>query len=350
MRCSICLLVLAFCLNASAAERRFQFHDYSPGQSPTGFRSTVAGQGDPGVWKIVEDEVPSSFQNVTGQGAASSRKSVLAQLSEDLTDEHFPMLIFDEEAFADFTLTTRFKIVRGIAEQMAGVAFRIQDERNYYYIRASALGNTFRFFKVVNGVRSAPIGPDIQIERGVWHEMTIECKGNRIRALLNGVEVIPTLTDNSFGAGKVGFWTKSDSIAYFGETKLVYTPLEKLSQVIVREMIQKYPRLVGLRIYTTPPDQEDCRLVASDNSREVGRLAGTTERDVIARGSIYYGRRGADVIVTMPLRDRNGDHIAAAQVLMKSFKGQTEQNALARALPIVREMEGRIRSSTEVFE
>jgi hypothetical protein len=53
-----------------------------------------------------------------------------------------------------------------------------------------------------------------------------DCKGNRIRCLLNGKELIPPLTDNSFSAGKIGFWTKSDSIAYFVDTKLTYVPRE----------------------------------------------------------------------------------------------------------------------------
>ena len=30
----------------------------------------------------------------------------------------------------DFTLTTRFKTVKGVVEQMAGIAFRIQNETN----------------------------------------------------------------------------------------------------------------------------------------------------------------------------------------------------------------------------
>jgi hypothetical protein len=52
----------------------------------------------------------------------------------------------------------------------------------------------------------------------------------------------------------------------------------------------------------------------------------------------------------MPLLDRNGDIIAAARVIMKSFPGQTEQNALVRATPIVREMQSRINSLQDLIE
>jgi hypothetical protein len=44
----------------------------------------------------------------------------------------------------------------------------------------------------------------------------------------------------------------------------------------------------------------------------------------------------------MPLRDRNGEIVAAARVIMQTFPGQTEQNALARALPVMKDLEARI--------
>ena len=68
-------------------------------------------------------------------------------MSRDKTDERFPILVYDEETFADFTLTTRFKIVDGEVEQMAGIAFGILDDKNYSYVRASALGGTFSLFR-----------------------------------------------------------------------------------------------------------------------------------------------------------------------------------------------------------
>ncbi|MBM3835372.1 MAG: DUF1080 domain-containing protein [Verrucomicrobia bacterium] len=328
-----------------AAERSFVFGKLPLNETPAGFRSAVSGQGQPGQWKIILDETGSSTNT-----ASAMKTPVLAQLSRDSTDEHFPLLIYDDETFGDFTLTTRFKNVDGVVEQMAGIAFRIQDENNYYYIRASSLGNTFRFFKLVNGQRSAPIGPEIEIPQKVWHELTIECTGNRIRSLLNGKELIPTLTDTSFGSGKIGFWTKSDSVPYFGDTKITYTPREILASALVREMMQRYPRLVGLRIFAARPGKTNLTIVASNKEKELGFSGGTVERDVIARDAVGYGKENRNVMVTLPLHDRNGETIAAAQVTMQSFKGQTEQNAIARAQPIVKQMQSRIRSAKDLLE
>ena len=174
--------------------------------------------------------------------AQPERRRVLAQLSEDITDERFPMLLYDDQEFGDFEFTTRFMNVRGAFEQMAGLAFRVVDENNYYYVRASSIGSTFRFFKVVKGLRSDAIGVDLEIQRGQWHEMSVRCHGNQIECFLNGKQVIPTITDNSFIAGMVGFWTKSDAVAYFTDAHLSFTPRETTGEVLIREALRQYPR------------------------------------------------------------------------------------------------------------
>src|SRR5205814_834696 len=158
------------------------------------------------------------------QSHALTKKAVLAQIAQDTTDEHFPILIYDDETFGDFTFSTRFKTVSGRTEQMAGIVFRYQNETNFYVLRASSLGNTFRFYKVVNGERGTIIGPEVRIPTNVWVEVSVECKGNQIHCLLAGKEAIPMFTDNSFSTGKIGFWTKSDSVSYFTDARIDYVP------------------------------------------------------------------------------------------------------------------------------
>lgn len=338
------LLALALLtLPLTAAERKFDFSELREGQTPPGFRSTVTGQGKPGDWRVIMDEVPSLLPALTPGARGVAKKAVLAQLAQDATDEHFPLLIYEGDTMDDFTLTTRFKTVRGVMEQMAGIAFRIQNETNYYVVRASSLGNTFRFYKVLNGERGPLVGPQVPIPSGVWHELTVECKGNQIRCLLDGKELI-TATDHAFTSGKIGFWTKSDSVSYFADTRIVYTPHEAPAQALVREMLKKYPRLLDLQVYVLGADPKTSRLVAGKSTNEVGRAGGKVEPDVIAQGTTYYGREKETVSVVMPLRDRNGDPMAAVRVIMKPFAGQTEQNAYARALPIIREMQARVTS------
>jgi hypothetical protein len=335
-------LVATCWLRSHGAELQFDFSRYAVNEIPGEFRAILSGQGQPGEWRVVLDE--------TADLGPGEKRKVLTQLSRDPTDERFPILLYDRESFGDFKLTTRFKIVGGKVEQMAGLAFRLRDEKNYYYLRASSLGNNVRFFKVVDGQRSAPIGPEIEIPRSVWHELAVECKGNQIRCSLNGKDVIPPLTDNSLSAGRIGFWTKSDSISYFAHTRIVYTPRETPRQAMIREMLDRYPRLLGLKVFAVPRGSAALSVIASNDPKEIGLPADKVAADVIARDSIYYGKGKQNVSVTLPLHDRNGESMAAVKVTLKSFLGQTEQNAVARVLPIVKQMEARIRTTEELLE
>lgn len=333
------------------ADLRLSFVNEPVGRMPAGFVAKLGGGGSPGEWKIVEDEVPSLLAPLSPNAPKRGGRGVLAQTSQDTTDERFPLLVYEGETFGDFTISTKFKLVSGKSERMAGIAFRIQDENNYYYIRASGLGNTFYFFKIVNGVRSAPIGNKIEIASGVWHDLTIECRGTTIKATLNGKPAIPALDDKSFSSGKIGFWTKSDSISYFSDTTINFRPRETLAQILVKDAYKKYPRLEQIKIFApTAGPTNDIRIVASLTASEVGLPAPLEASEVIAKRGYFYGKDSGDVVLTLPLHDNNGEKIAAVRLVMKSFVGQTENNALARALPVVKGMEVRIQTLKDLLQ
>ena len=215
-----CLLVWS----VSAKELDFDFGELAEGTTPAGFRSTLAGDGVPAQWKVIIDEIPSLMPALDTNAPAMTRQGVLAQTAVDMTDEHFPMFIYDGDIFRDFTFSTRFKIMSGISEQMAGIVFRFQNISNFYVARVSSLGQNVRFYRVVNGIRSDPIGPMLAIPTGQWHTFSVECLGNQITIRLDGRLVMPALGDNAFPEGKIGFWTKSDSLTYFAGGHLDYTP------------------------------------------------------------------------------------------------------------------------------
>ena len=341
------LFVAAFSVNA--AEMVFDFSTTPEGKMPAGFRNVLAGSGAPGAWKVVLDEVPPLLAPLTDKAPVVTRRGVLAQVNQDATDERFPMLVCDREVFSDFTLTTRFKLVGGKTEQMAGIAFRIQDEKNFYVIRASGLGNNLRFYKVVAGERSKPIGPELPIQPGVWHELAIRCKGNQIEARLNGHPAIPPLSDNSFNSGKFGFWTKSDSLSYFSDTRITYVPRVPLAQVVVQDICKKNPRLLDLKIYGRGEDGEP-HVIGSKNENELGTAGGKSEKECIASGQIFFGREKSYVSVVMPLRDRDGETIAAVRFKMDTFAGQTEKNAVARARPLMKQIQLRVQTAEELAQ
>jgi hypothetical protein len=337
-------LALLLALPVLGAELKIDFSNSTVNETPAGFQSALAGGGAQGDWKIVMDELPSAFAPLTPQASnapAMTQHAVLAQLSQDPTDERFPMLIYNKETFDDFKLTTQFKVVSGVAELMAGIVFRYQNPSNFYVIRASALGHNIRFYKVVNGVRGNLLGPEMDIATNIWHTLAIQCQGNQFMFWLDGHLAMPPLNDNTFADGKIGFWTKSDAVSYFGDTTITYTPRVPMAQSLVDGMMQKYPRILKLRIYTLDAKGKP-QIIASNDPKEIGQLGGDAEKGAITAGTVYFGRGKGFVAVTMPLNDRNGDAVAAVRVETKSFFGETQDIAVDHSRDLVKEMQKQV--------
>jgi len=339
---------LALAWSAAGAEIKIDFSDFAAGHAPANFHAALAGGGRPGEWKILMDEVPPLLAPLSPQANVITRRAVVAQTSADPTDERFPMLVYDGETFKDFKITTRFKIVSGETEQMAGIVFRFQNASNFYVIRASALGHNLRYYKVVDGVRASPIGPQMDISVGAWHTLAVQCLGNQITCWLDGNPVLPPLNDNTFTAGKIGFWTKSDAVSYFGDTTITYTPIVPLVQTLVQNVLKKEPRILGLRIYTFD-DQGQPRVAASKDEKEIGQPGTDAEKAAITDSKVYFGRGPGTVAVTLPLRDRNGDPMAAVRVQLKSFLGETQDSAINRATMILNQMQAQVTSKEELM-
>jgi hypothetical protein len=330
MRIFLLLCGVLSALSATSAEVRFNFGDYAEGASPTNFHSVLYGAGQAPAWKIISADVPSSFGAFAGSAPVVNRARVLAQTSVDMTDERFPMFIYDGDIYRNFKFSAKFKIVSGITEQMAGLVFRFQNTSNFYVARVSVAGRNIRFYKVVNGVRSDPIGPTLAVPAGEWHKLGVACEGNKINILLDDKPVMPTLGDNTFIEGKVGFWTKSDSVSYFSEGEITYTPRIPEAQQAINAVMKNQKRLVGLRIYTLKPDGST-HIIASKEQNEIGNAGGDSEVEAIKTGTIFYGRAHGINEVTLPLRDRNGENIAALRVRSNSFFGETQNNAFTRS-------------------
>ncbi|HXR05816.1 MAG TPA: family 16 glycoside hydrolase [Candidatus Acidoferrum sp.] len=336
-------------LLASGAEIKFDFGQFQTGRIPPGFTSLVSGPGRPGDWKVMDVAVPPALAplmtNLPNPVSATAKHTVLAASSPDAAPAHSPLLLFTNETFANFTLTTRFKILGGSTAPEAGIAFRVQDESNYYVLRASTLGNLL-WYRVVRGVRydGQGIGVQVPIPPDDWQDLRLECVGNSIRALLNGKLLIPpvragdptndvAVNDSTFAAGMTGFWTAGDTVAYFADTKIVFTARVPLIQSVIAGVMKKNSRLLGLKVYAMKNSPLPV-VVADGKNKDLGSPGGKTEADVIAKGQVYYLKQTGFVEVTQPLRDRNGEVIAALKTTMTTFRGETSETAVARATQI----------------
>ena len=150
---------------------------------------------------------------------APSKPNVVVQTSTDTTDYRFPLLIADQGSFRDLDLSVKFKAVSGRVDQAGGLVFRLKDPNNYYIVRANALEDNYRLYHVVGGRRQQFAGANFKVTPGVWHELRVEAVGNKFACYYDGVKKIEATDDTFKDAGKVGLWTKAESVTYFDDLK-----------------------------------------------------------------------------------------------------------------------------------
>jgi hypothetical protein len=222
MRSIVSLLPLVLLFGASGAElspRRISFDDQAAGELPAAFTCGLTGSGRPGTWTLLAD------------ATAPSRPNVLAQLDEDPTSHRFPFCVLDGTTGSDVDLSVRFKPVKGAKDQAAGMLFRYRDENNYYVVRANALEGNVVLYKVENGTRSdlkprgagqQAYGKKANVASGAWGLLRVVALGNVFTVHL-GSERLFEVEDATFrGAGKVGIWTKADSVTYFDDLSVTF--------------------------------------------------------------------------------------------------------------------------------
>ncbi len=200
----ISLLVAA---GAAAQTATYNFEDGVPGQPPAGFTSYATGGGPPGKWVV--QEMP---------GAPSGNK-VVEQTSADKTDYRFPVLIADQREYGDLDSSVSGKAISGKIDQGIGLVFRFRDPKSYYIVRANALENNFRLYKMVNGRRLQFAGANVKVSSGEWHTIRAVAKGDHIVCYFDGKALIDA-HDSAYAKGKVGLWTKADSVIAFDDLKV----------------------------------------------------------------------------------------------------------------------------------
>jgi hypothetical protein len=216
MSMRILLLVCAVFLFASATgaqTKTLNFDNDSVGKPPAGFSFALTGQGKPGTWVIAKDD------------SSPAQKNVLAQTDPDPTGFRFPVAVFDGLTAIDVEVSVKFKPISGKKDQGAGIVWRYKDNNNYYIVRANALENNVVLYKVENGKRTdlelegegRTYGKKETVPSGRWGTLSVVANGQKFEVFHNGKKLYEVVDWTFRDAGKVGLWTKADSVIYFDD-------------------------------------------------------------------------------------------------------------------------------------
>src|SRR5258708_397052 len=181
------------------------------GAAPADFEFARTGQGGPAQWTGTADAT-----------APSGR--AIEQTSTDRTDYRFPLAVYQKMSAQNVDLTVHFKPVAGKVDQAGGIAVRLSDADNYYVVRANALEDNVRFYRVVKGQREQLEGADTKVTANEWHQLGLRAEGEQFTIMFDGKQLFAA-TDRTFaGAGKVALWTKADSVTRFDRIEIKTLP------------------------------------------------------------------------------------------------------------------------------
>ncbi len=193
------------------------------GQDPSprgGERATPqSGPGVERLWTFDEEpaggpprgsKVFAGDWEVRPEPGAPTGPDALCQTAE----AEFPALVLGDAVYTETILSASFEPISGREDRAAGLVFRVEDEDNYYILRANALEDNVDVYKYSGGERSELASEPAEVESGEWQELRVEAVGGEIRGFLDD-ELVVEANDEEFPAGRVGLWTKADSETCF---------------------------------------------------------------------------------------------------------------------------------------
>jgi plastocyanin len=228
-----------------------------------------------GSWTFDSDppgSVPSGAEAFSGnwtvrpESDAPSKPNALCQVG----NAEFPALALSGVVYGDVTIAVRFKPISGRADQAAGIIFRVQDRDNYYILRANALEANVNLYKYAGGRRSGIKDGRGKVAAGQWQELRLEIVGDRMKGYVDQ-QLVVEATDATYKAGRVGLWTKADSVTCFDDVRATPEGTAVTSASLPRATLDPTKPLVQLAEHFYTPALITVKVGTTVTWRNVGQ-------------------------------------------------------------------------------
>ncbi len=207
----------------------FDFSGETVGAPP---RSFVAAVGN---WVIGKDGDNTVLvvdgsrwkQGVASAGLADKARALYGKRYAEFLDNvtayaYYPFAVATKvDNFTSGKITVRFKAMAGRIDQGAGILFDLKPNGDYYALRANPLENNLVLWRYKAGRRSSVSWVrNVNTPSRVWHTLTLVVDGNLVKGFVNGHHYLSTQLPQPV-SGKVGLWTKADSVVYFDDYRVM---------------------------------------------------------------------------------------------------------------------------------
>jgi hypothetical protein len=196
------MTIILFGATVAGAAQSANFEGDTVGAPPKGWTLTMTGRGTP-KWTVERDE---KGQVLKQSGTAT-----------------YPLALKEGTDIKDGFVEVKFKPISGSEDRAGGLVWRARDANNYYVVRANALEDNVVLYKTVNAARSpldivgrkGGYGVKVAVPANQWHTLRVEFVGTRFSVIFNGKPLFEVEDATFSQGGRVGLWTKADSVTAF---------------------------------------------------------------------------------------------------------------------------------------
>lgn len=207
------------------------FREDSATKEPSTFAAIV------GDWYVADDKGNKVFvvdgrkwaKGKVASGVADKARALYGDRYAEFLDRvqafsYFPLAMCKGvESFREGEIGVNFKPVSGRIDQCAGIVFNLKPNGDYLIFRANSLEHNIVLWKYHHGKRKQlQWVKNVTIPVGAWHTLAVKVEGSKIQGFFNGKQVIDYTWEAPI-EGKVGLWSKADSVMYFDDFE-VYAP------------------------------------------------------------------------------------------------------------------------------
>ena len=192
--------VLVTAMLAAGAMETINFDKAETGKVPSGWTATQTGSGQ-AKWEVVQDATAPSKPNVLKQSGQAT----------------YPVCLKDDTNIKDGFVEVKFKSISGKEDQAGGLVWRAKDANNYYVARPNALDNNVKIYHTNNARRTEKKRVRTTVPANQWHTLRVDFGGNHFAVSFNGQKALDWDDETFKDAGKVGVWTKADSVTEFDD-------------------------------------------------------------------------------------------------------------------------------------
>jgi hypothetical protein len=157
-------------------------------------------------------------------GLADKARAIYGASHEEFIDNvkafaYFPIAVAKGiDTFENGDISVRFKLLGGTLDRCAGILFDVKPNGDYLAVRFNGTEDNVVLWTFNDGKRSfVKRGTDnAPLELGTWHTLTASVHGTDFKAYLDG-KLMVEQTLKAPVSGKVGLWSKTDSISEFAD-------------------------------------------------------------------------------------------------------------------------------------